>query len=162
MLEIIIKLIIISACAHWSVDCLFGVALKLYKFIKPVSRKQGRTRSTPYQCSICLEDVRLAMETNCGHVFCSLCLVEWIQTARSTQSSLPSTIPCPNCRQRVTRMQPYFTEEENRALGGDSRLVELMTDYNRMNEEESSLKFVFISLRAICTYEMYLYLRQFV
>ena len=98
--------------------------------------RRGRTLSTPHQCSICLEDAQLAVETNCGHVFCSNCLLEvW------RRSSQLFAISCPYCRQRITLMLPYFTQEENNAvdpaLAGDRRrLVKEMKGYNQRNSGE--------------------------
>jgi len=97
---------------------------------------QVNPEDSPHQCSICLEDARLAVVTNCVHVFCSNCLLEvW------RRSSQLSAISCPYCRQRVTLLLPYFTQEENYAvdpaLAGDRRrLVEEMTGYNRRNSGE--------------------------
>merc|ERR1719186_2396031 len=96
----------------------------------------SEVQHTPHQCSICLEDAQLAVETNCGHVFCSNCLLEvW------RRSSQLSAISCPYCRQRVTLMLPYFTQEENNAVDPvltdyRVRLVAEMTVYNRRNSGE--------------------------
>ena len=36
----------------------------------------GRTRSSNYDCAICLGEAEFAVETNCGHVYCGNCLLE--------------------------------------------------------------------------------------
>lgn len=98
--------------------------------------RRGRTLSTPYECPICYEDAQLAVETNCGHVFCSNCLLEvW------RRSSQLSAISCPYCRQKVTLMLPYFTQEENnaavQALAHDRKgLVAEITLYDRIYSGE--------------------------
>lgn len=97
---------------------------------------RGRTRSNQSQCSICLDDAKFAAETNCGHVFCSDCILEvW------RQSSQLSASPCPYCRQRITIMLPYFTiEEANSAEPADAemrrKLFHEMSIYNRMYSGE--------------------------
>merc|ERR1712098_199456 len=37
---------------------------------------QGRTRTSDPDCAICLGSVSLAVETNCGHVYCGQCILE--------------------------------------------------------------------------------------
>lgn len=36
----------------------------------------GRTRSSTYDCAICLGQAEFAVETNCGHVYCGNCILE--------------------------------------------------------------------------------------
>jgi len=69
---------------------------------------QGRTRSSNYDCAICLGDTEFAVETNCGHVYCGNCLLEvW------RRSSALAATQCPYCRQRITIILPYFSDSEN-------------------------------------------------
>jgi len=118
--------------------CLWHAGHKLRKCIKQVILHREKTLSTPHQCSISLDDAQLAVKTNCEHVFCAQCLLQVLR-----QTSQPITIPCPNCRQRVTLMVPYFTKEEynavDPALAGDrARVVEGMKAYSRRNEGKPS------------------------
>ena len=65
----------------------------------------GRTRSRQHDCAICLGDASLAVETNCGHVYCGQCILEvWRR-----QSALQA-VSCPYCRQRLTLLLPYFSQ----------------------------------------------------
>jgi len=74
----------------------------------------GRTRSSTYDCAICLGDAEFAVETNCGHVYCGNCLLEvW------RRSSALSAIPCPYCRQRITIILPYFSDSEKTSAEPD-------------------------------------------
>jgi len=44
-----------------------------------VSATDGRTRSSNHDCAICLGEATLALETNCGHIYCGNCILEdWI------------------------------------------------------------------------------------
>lgn len=40
-----------------------------------------RVRSSAYDCSICLGEATLAVETNCGHVYCGQCIISYYDTA---------------------------------------------------------------------------------
>ena len=44
----------------------------------------GRVRSNVYDCSICLGDAVLALETNCGHVYCGQCIMSYYDTVTSS------------------------------------------------------------------------------
>jgi len=129
-----------------------------------ISRRE-RTRCSPHECPICYEDAQLAVETKCGHVFCSDCLLEvW---RRSTQPILL----CPYCRQRVTAMLPYFSDEENNtadpALADDrARLVKEMEDFSRRKGEGLCfrvgivvaiiVRLIFIVIMVVCTFNEWL------
>jgi len=72
-----------------------------------ISATDGRTRSSNHDCAICLGEATLALETNCGHVYCGNCILEVWRRSNALQATL-----CPYCRQRVTIMLPYFSQEE--------------------------------------------------
>lgn len=78
----------------------------------------GRTRSSNYDCAICLGEAEFAVETNCGHVYCGNCLLEvWRRSSALTAS------PCPYCRQRITIILPYFSDaEKNSAEPADAEI----------------------------------------
>lgn len=68
---------------------------------------QGRTRSSNHDCAICLGQATLAVETNCGHVYCGNCILEVWRRSNALQAT-----SCPYCRQRITIILPYFSQEE--------------------------------------------------
>jgi len=68
---------------------------------------EGRTRSSNHDCSICLGEASLAVETNCGHVYCGNCILEVWRRSNALHATT-----CPYCRQRITIMLPYFSQEE--------------------------------------------------
>lgn len=47
----------------------------------------GRIRANAQDCSICLGEAAYAIETNCGHVFCSQCIMSYYDTVRSSNVS---------------------------------------------------------------------------
>ena len=91
-----------------------------------VSPTDGRTRSGAQDCAICLGRVTLALETSCGHVYCGACVLEVWRRGPDLQAT-----PCPYCRQRITALLPYFSEEERstRTRARTRLLVEVHT-YN--------------------------------
>jgi len=72
-----------------------------------VSATDGRTRSSNHDCAICLGEATLALETNCGHVYCGNCILEVWRRSNALQATA-----CPYCRQRITIILPYFSQEE--------------------------------------------------
>src|SRR5262245_41853474 len=52
----------------------------------------------PLECPICLDPMRNAVMTNCGHSYCEKCIEEW----RSKKNS------CPFCGRIITSLTPNF------------------------------------------------------
>jgi len=42
-----------------------------------------------YECSICIDEIIMSTELNCGHIFCTKCIYYWATTCKNT---------CPLCR----------------------------------------------------------------
>ncbi|BFZ11815.1 hypothetical protein BsWGS_14855 [Bradybaena similaris] len=68
------------------------------------------------QCSICTEYFVQATSLNCGHVFCNLCIKEWMHIKRQ----------CPNCRTPTTVLVKIpvldtFIDRMIGLIGGDIR-----------------------------------------
>merc|ERR1712059_43279 len=97
----------------------------------------GRTRSSQHGCAICLGEATLAVETNCGHVYCGNCILEvWRRS-----NALTGAIPCPYCRQRITIILPYFSQEEKDSAELEmvvtrSKIVSDIHTYNRRHSGE--------------------------
>jgi len=126
----------------------------------------GRVRTSDFDCPICLDQVRLAVEFNCGHGFCGQCVIALISTNpilnSETDMSLeavklhfkryslvpfqgPNCSVCPYCRQRVTLILPHFSEAERGS--GDPELstsrntiLDKISDYNRKVSGKNDLK----------------------
>eukprot|EP00088_Acartia_fossae_P036669 TRINITY_DN3787_c0_g1_i1.p1 TRINITY_DN3787_c0_g1~~TRINITY_DN3787_c0_g1_i1.p1 ORF type:complete len:243 (-),score=37.74 TRINITY_DN3787_c0_g1_i1:199-927(-) len=70
----------------------------------------GQTRTNNTDCAICLSETRYAVKTNCGHIYCGNCFFEvWRRTSQL------SATPCPYCRQKITLLLTYFSQDERNA-----------------------------------------------
>ncbi|CAL4076298.1 unnamed protein product, partial [Meganyctiphanes norvegica] len=83
-----------------------------------------RNPTSEDECPICMDPVKLGIETNCGHLFCSGCMMNNWKSNFST-----SPMPCPYCRQNVTLLLPVFTEHETHT-----------TDPSEVREREHQLR----------------------
>ena len=117
------------------------------------------------QCCICLGDPVFALETNCGHVYCgedffeffrrvdtgvlhrnlnSNIICDFIRLLRGKLSGILRAPSCPYCRQRVTVLLPFFTEEERGAAELDrlrvrNEVVDKVKEFNRRFSGEKNL-----------------------
>lgn len=84
------------------------------------------------RCPICLHEHQLAVETNCGHLYCGNCLRTYIYIR-----GIMSRIACPMCRQQISVLFACFTERELQRtpasdVGPDVQvLYQMIADYNR-------------------------------
>ena len=100
------------------------------KLDKVLEKKREVTRVASEDCPICLDPIKMGLVTSCGHSFCGDCILEvWRMSRKSTATS------CPYCRQKVTDMVPYLSEEERNTV--EPREVELRS---RMLEEAARFK----------------------
>ncbi|XP_065674509.1 E3 ubiquitin-protein ligase RNF170 [Hydra vulgaris] len=59
------------------------------------------------QCPVCIDHLRFAVETNCGHVFCCACMMAYWE-----QGAWIGAMKCPICRQQINVLLPMFTNDE--------------------------------------------------
>ncbi|XP_063154100.1 E3 ubiquitin-protein ligase RNF170-like [Candoia aspera] len=59
-------------------------------------------------CPICLQTANFPVETNCGHLFCGYCLIEYWK-----HGSLLRAISCPLCRQKVVLLYNIYSENQS-------------------------------------------------
>ena len=86
----------------------------------------GQTHSSNSQddCPICIDPINLGVKTNCGHAFCSGCLINnW-----KSNFSVSAPMTCPICRQNVTNLLHMFTEHETNT-----------TDLSKVRERKNQL-----------------------
>ncbi|XP_076439961.1 E3 ubiquitin-protein ligase RNF170-like [Babylonia areolata] len=97
---------------------------------QPAGRASSRTRSQtsgPLVCPICLGEAAYAVETNCGHLYCGLCIITYWQ-----HQNWLGAVPCPSCRTQVTLLLPSFSEAEIAERSDESvRILGEINGYNR-------------------------------
>ncbi|ESO87013.1 hypothetical protein LOTGIDRAFT_128006 [Lottia gigantea] len=74
----------------------------------PSAPRARRDINNQFTCPICLGDAVFACETNCGHVYCGMCI-----NAYWEHGNWIGGIRCPVCRQQVSIILFNFTDEEN-------------------------------------------------
>lgn len=79
------------------------------------------------QCPICLGDAQFAIQTNCGHVFCGLCMTTYWH-----HGTWLGAVNCPVCRNIVTLLLINFTPEEHTDASTEkAEIVAAINQYNR-------------------------------
>ena len=77
-------------------------------------------------CPICLNDVVMATQANCGHWYCGTCIVDYWRHSSRTGGQLR----CPCCRRGISLLRPGLTRDERESEEG-SRLSASIGQYNR-------------------------------
>ncbi|XP_054837648.1 E3 ubiquitin-protein ligase RNF170-like isoform X1 [Eublepharis macularius] len=75
-------------------------------------------------CPICLQKANFPVETNCGHLFCGSCLIEYWK-----HGSWLGAINCPLCRQKVILL--YNISCENQQDKRSKQIVYDIREYNK-------------------------------
>ena len=77
-------------------------------------------------CPICLNDVALAVQANCGHWYCGSCIIAyWRHSSRSG-----GQLRCPCCRRGISLLHSGLTRGESESAEG-SQLAGSIGQYNR-------------------------------
>ena len=72
--------------------------------------------AAPRDCPICLDKASFAVETNCAHVYCAQCFLEYHERGGGGGGSLLlQPVVCPCCRRRVDAIMTRFTSTEESA-----------------------------------------------
>ncbi|GBG66852.1 hypothetical protein CBR_g70729 [Chara braunii] len=77
-----------------------GIEVVGYDSAEPENNvsEEGAERSVQsILCNVCMEALKDATSTNCGHIFCRLCITEAIKAQKK----------CPTCRKRLTAAQTH-------------------------------------------------------
>jgi len=82
-------------------------------------------RRTDDRCPICLDQLRFAVETNCGHTFCCTCITSYWEHGQWL-----AAMNCPVCRQEVRVLLSVFTHEED-VSNEEPALRGKLREYNR-------------------------------
>ncbi|KAK1164240.1 E3 ubiquitin-protein ligase RNF170-like [Acipenser oxyrinchus oxyrinchus] len=75
-------------------------------------------------CPVCLQTATFPVETNCGHLFCAPCLIEYWR-----HGSWLGAISCPLCRQQVSILCSLF--HENQRDQQERQVLLDIRDYNK-------------------------------
>ena len=77
-------------------------------------------------CPICLNDVALAVQANCGHWYCGSCIIAyWHHSSRSG-----GQLRCPCCRRGISLLHSGLTRDESESAEG-TQLAGSIGQYNR-------------------------------
>ncbi|XP_008107577.1 E3 ubiquitin-protein ligase RNF170 [Anolis carolinensis] len=87
-------------------------------------RQRKRCYHADATCPICLQTSTFPVETNCGHLFCGSCLIEYWK-----HGSWLGAISCPLCRQKVILL--YNISGENQPDKQTKQTVYDIRDYNK-------------------------------
>ena len=87
------------------------------------------------QCPICLDQMAMATETNCGHVFCGPCIIAYWENGASALNGMN----CPICRQSVSLLLPFFTEEDTNSDNSRECLAKIHVYNRRFSGERRTL-----------------------
>lgn len=80
-------------------------------------------------CPICLGDCFLPIETNCGHVYCANCIVQYWTHAHL---NIYTKMKCPMCRQAVSCLLPLYSLAEQEQCSQEHRTTfDSIGSYNR-------------------------------
>ena len=95
----------------------------------PSAPVADRANPATLDCPICLDKLTYAIETNCAHLYCAECFLEYYDRGAPAPSLLPQPVTCPCCRRRVDALITRFShdEEHNPAM---SALLTRIQQYN--------------------------------
>lgn len=91
------------------------------------------------QCPICLDQMIMPCETNCGHVFCGPCIIAYWETSSSI-----GVMKCPVCRQAVSLLLTSPLSEQEQASEEVRRTLGKIHAYNRRFSGEPRTLFEYI------------------
>merc|ERR1719369_1859118 len=78
---------------------------------EPISETAHRPSSSESEqtCPVCWDDLKMAVETNCRHIYCGECIFNVVDLGDRGFLETPT---CPYCRQQMTVLLPYFSQAE--------------------------------------------------
>jgi len=92
-------------------------------------------------CSICLEDLKDARKTQCGHIFCRNCIRDWINEEDYYGQKKKS---CPMCRQNIgvlsrinrkitNKKEPIKRVYRTRYKVSEENIQRILSEYNNVD-----------------------------
>ena len=79
---------------------------------RPSAPVADRASTAALDCPICLDKLTYAIETNCAHLYCAECFLEYYERGAPAPSLLPQPVTCPCCRRRVDALITRFSHAE--------------------------------------------------
>ncbi|CAI5440570.1 unnamed protein product [Caenorhabditis angaria] len=81
-------------------------------------------KQSQHECSICLGSAEFAVVTDCGHVFCCRCIIEYWQHSKP----IVKPVDCAICRTEIFELNPLKFVEDHDLLWESNQKI---NDYNR-------------------------------
>ena len=103
---------------------------------RPAASTAERPSPATMDCPICLDKLTYAIETNCSHLFCAECFLEYYERGAPAPSLLPQPVTCPCCRRRVDALITRFSTAEEHS-GEMAALLSRIQQYNARFSGES-------------------------
>ena len=100
----------------------------------PVAAAAGAASTATLDCPICLDKLTYAIETNCAHLYCAECFLEYYERGAPSPTLLPQPVTCPCCRRRVDALITRFTTAEEH----ESDMAPLLQRIQQYNTRFSS------------------------
>lgn len=95
-----------------------------------------RTPAAGTTCPICLNDVALAVQSNCGHWYCGTCIIAYWRHS----SGVGGQLRCPCCRRAISLLHSGLTREESEREVG----IQLANSIGQYNRRHSGLPVSFL------------------
>jgi RING finger protein 170 len=80
------------------------------------SRRRSREQNNDLFCPICLSTADYCVESNCGHIFCAQCILDYHERGTNSRTEFLGGCKCPNCRRRIDLFDKLWSLEEKNAL----------------------------------------------
>ena len=103
---------------------------------RPSAPVADRPSPATLDCPICLDKLTFAIETNCAHLYCTECFLEYYERGAPAPSLLPQPVTCPCCRRRVDALITRFSPAEETSTDMPTLLTRIQ-QYNQRYSGES-------------------------
>ena len=104
----------------------------------PVADRASPATAT-LDCPICLDKLTYAIETNCAHLYCAECFLEYYDRGAPAPSLLPQPVTCPCCRRRVDALITRFSHSEEHSPDMAALLTRIQHYNSRFSGESRPL-----------------------
>ena len=106
---------------------------------RPSAPVADRPSPATLDCPICLDKLTFAIETNCAHLYCAECFLEYYERGAPAPSLLPQPVTCPCCRRRVDALITRFSPPEEHSTDMPPLLSRIQQYNSRFSGESRPL-----------------------